>query len=236
MQELSKLDIKAEPLTDYPDAIKLFKRTNLFASPLFKAGLFEVQDASSQKVASFLDVKPGMHVIDACAGAGGKTLHLSALMESKGRIVSLDTELWKLEELRKRAKRAGAQNIETRLIENNTINKLKNSADRVLLDVPCSGLGVIKRNPDAKWKLKPEFIDNIRTTQQKILTEYADMVKLGGQIVYATCSILPIENTQQVETFLQHNASFEMVKQEIISPNQSGFDGFYMALLKKVKN
>jgi 16S rRNA (cytosine967-C5)-methyltransferase len=236
LQELSKLDIKAEPLTDYPDAIKLFKRTNLFASPLFKAGLFEVQDASSQKVASFLDVKPGMHVIDACAGAGGKTLHLSALMESKGRIVSLDTELWKLEELRKRAKRAGAQNIETRLIENNTINKLKNSADRVLLDVPCSGLGVIKRNPDAKWKLKPEFIDNIRTTQQKILTEYADMVKLGGQIVYATCSILPIENTQQVETFLQHNASFEMVKQEIISPNQSGFDGFYMALLKKVKN
>lgn len=236
LQELSKLDIKAEPLTDHPDAIKLFKRTNLFANPLFKAGLFEVQDASSQKVASFLDVKPGMHVIDACAGAGGKTLHLSALMESKGRIVSLDTELWKLEELRKRAKRAGAQNIETRLIENNTINKLKNSADRVLLDVPCSGLGVIKRNPDAKWKLKPEFIDNIRTTQQKILAEYADMVKLGGQIVYATCSILPIENTQQVETFLQQNSSFEMVKQEIISPNQSGFDGFYMALLKKVKN
>ena len=236
LQELSKLDIKAEPLTDYPDAIKLFKRTNLFANPLFKAGLFEVQDASSQKVASFLDVKPGMHVIDACAGAGGKTLHLSALMESKGRIVSLDTELWKLEELRKRAKRAGAQNIETRLIENNTINKLKNSADRVLLDVPCSGLGVIKRNPDAKWKLKPEFIDNIRTTQQKILAEYADMVKLGGQIVYATCSILPIENTQQVETFLQQNSSFEMLKQEIISPNQSGFDGFYMALLKKVKN
>lgn len=236
LQELSKLDIKAEPLTDHPDAIKLFKRTNLFANPLFKAGLFEVQDASSQKVASFLDVKPGMHVIDACAGAGGKTLHLSALMESKGRIVSLDTELWKLEELRKRAKRAGAQNIETRLIENNTINKLKNSADRVLLDVPCSGLGVIKRNPDAKWKLKPEFIDNIRTTQQKILAEYADMVKLGGQIVYATCSILPIENTQQVETFLQQNSRFEMVKQEIISPNQSGFDGFYMALLKKVKN
>ena len=157
-------------------------------------------------------------------------------MESKGRIVSLDTELWKLEELRKRAKRAGAQNIETRLIENNTINKLKNSADRVLLDVPCSGLGVIKRNPDAKWKLKPEFINNIRTTQQKIITEYADMVKLGGQLVYATCSILPIENTQQVETFLQHNSSFEMVKQEIISPNDSGFDGFYMALLKKVKN
>lgn len=236
LQELSKLEIKAEPLTDYPDAIKLYKRSNLFANPLFKAGLFEVQDASSQKVASFLDVKPGMHVIDACAGAGGKTLHLSALMESKGRIVSLDTELWKLEELRKRAKRAGAQNIETRLIENNTINKLKNSADRVLLDVPCSGLGVIKRNPDAKWKLKPEFIDNIRTIQQKIITEYADMVKLGGQLVYSTCSILPIENTQQVETFLQHNSSFEMVKQEIITPNNSGFDGFYMALLKKVKN
>lgn len=236
LQELSKLEIKAEPLVDYPEAIKINKRSNLFANPLFKTGMFEVQDASSQKVAAFLDVKPGMHVIDACAGAGGKTLHLSALMESKGRIVSLDTELWKLEELRKRAKRAGAQNIETRLIEANTINKLKNSADRVLLDVPCSGLGVLKRNPDSKWKLKPEFIDNIKLTQQKIITEYAEMVKPGGLLVYATCSILPMENVHQVETFLQKNTNFEKIKEEIVSPNKSGFDGFYMALLKKNKN
>jgi 16S rRNA (cytosine967-C5)-methyltransferase len=236
LQELSQFEIKAELLTDYPDAIKINKRSNLFANPLFKTGMFEVQDASSQKVAAFLDVKPGMHVIDACAGAGGKTLHLSALMESKGRIVSLDTELWKLEELRKRAKRAGAQNIETRLIEANTINKLKNSADRVLLDVPCSGLGVLKRNPDSKWKLKPEFIDNIKLTQQKIITEYAEMVKPGGLMVYATCSILPMENAHQVDAFLQKNTNFEKIKEEVVSPNKTGFDGFYMALLKKNKN
>ncbi len=236
LKEITKLDIKAEPLTDYPDAIRIVKRANLFSTPLFKAGMFEVQDASSQKVAAFLDVKPGMHVIDACAGAGGKTLHLSSLMQSKGRIISMDTEAWKLDELKKRAKRAGAQNIETRVIDDKTINKLKNSADRVLLDVPCSGLGVIKRNPDAKWKLKPEFINNIIQTQQHILAEYSQMVKPGGYLVYATCSILPSENNQQVELFLKNNSNFELVKQEVVSPLLSGFDGFFMALLKKTKN
>jgi 16S rRNA (cytosine967-C5)-methyltransferase len=236
LKELAKLDVKAEPLVDYPDAIRITKRANLFSTPLFRAGMFEVQDASSQKVAAFLNVQPGMHVIDACAGAGGKTLHLSSLMQSKGRIISMDTEAWKLDELKKRAKRAGAQNIETRVIDNNTISKLKNSADRVLLDVPCSGLGVIKRNPDAKWKLKPEFINNIIQTQQHILAEYSQMVKPGGYLVYATCSILPSENNQQVELFLKNNTSFELLKQEIVSPFSSGFDGFFMALLKKTKN
>lgn len=236
LKELAKLDIKAEQLADYPDAIRIVKRANLFSTPLFKAGMFEVQDASSQKVAAFLDVKPGMHVIDACAGAGGKTLHLSSLMQSKGRIISMDTEAWKLDELKKRAKRAGAQNIETRVIDDKTINKLKNSADRVLLDVPCSGLGVIKRNPDAKWKLKPEFINYIIQTQQHILAEYSQMVKPGGYLVYATCSILPSENNQQVELFLKNNSNFELVKQEVVSPLLSGFDGFFMALLKKTKN
>jgi len=236
LKELAKLDVKAEPLVDYPDAIRITKRANLFSTPLFRAGMFEVQDASSQKVAAFLNVQPGMHVIDACAGAGGKTLHLSSLMQSKGRIISMDTEAWKLDELKKRAKRAGAQNIETRVIDYNTISKLKNSADRVLLDVPCSGLGVIKRNPDAKWKLKPEFINNIIQTQQHILAEYSQMVKPGGYLVYATCSILPSENNQQVELFLKNNTSFELLKQEIVSPFSSGFDGFFMALLKKTKN
>jgi 16S rRNA (cytosine967-C5)-methyltransferase len=236
LKELVKLDIKVEPLTDYPDAIRIVKRANLFSTQLFKAGMFEVQDASSQKVAAFLDVKPGMHVIDACAGAGGKTLHLSSLMQSKGRIISMDTEAWKLDELRKRAKRAGAQNIETRVIDDKTISKLKNSADRVLLDVPCSGLGVIRRNPDAKWKLKPEFINNIMQTQQQILGEYSEMVKPGGYLVYATCSILPSENNHQVEQFLKNNSIFELVKQEIVSPFSCGFDGFFMALLKKTRN
>lgn len=235
LKQLHQQEIKAEPIPGYTEAIRIIKRTNLFANPLFKAGFFEVQDASSQSVAEYLDVKPGMHIIDACAGAGGKTLHLSALMQSKGRIISMDTEAWKLEELRKRAKRSGAQNIETRTIQEGTITKLYNSADRVLLDVPCSGLGVIKRNPDAKWKLKPDFIEQITITQQQILSEYAKMVKPGGKLVYATCSILPQENAKQVELFLANNAEFSLVKQQTISPAQSGFDGFFMALIEKSK-
>lgn len=234
LQQLNELEIGATKLDNsYPDAIIIKKRINLFANPLFKQGLFEVQDASSQKVAAFLNVEPGMHVIDACAGAGGKTLHLSALMQNKGRIISMDTEAWKLDELKKRAKRAGAQNIETRQIEANTIDKLQNKADRLLLDVPCSGLGVIRRNPDAKWKLTPEFIKNIQAIQQQIITQYAKMLKPHGLMVYATCSILPEENNWQVENFLKENKNFQLINQEAISANASGFDGFYMALLKK---
>ena len=234
LQQLNKLEISASKLDNsYPDAIVIKKRINLFTNQLFKQGLFEVQDASSQKVAAYLNVEPGMHVIDACAGAGGKTLHLSALMQNKGRIISMDTEAWKLDELKKRAKRAGAQNIETRQIEANTINKLQNKADRLLLDVPCSGLGVIRRNPDAKWKLTPEFIKNIQATQQQIITQYAKMLKPDGLMVYATCSILPEENNWQVEKFLKENKNFQLINQEKISASTSGFDGFYMALIKK---
>ena len=231
--ELDKLEVKYEPIPQLPHAIRIKKRVNLFSTELFKKGWIEVQDASSQLVAPFLNVAPGMHVIDACAGAGGKTLHLSALMQNKGRIISMDTEAWKLEELKRRAKRAGAQNIETRLIETDTIKKLYNTADRILLDVPCSGLGVIKRNPDSKWKLKAAFLDEIRVTQQNIITEYVKMLKPGGFMVYATCSILPSENLNQVHTFLANNSEFELVKHESISPAQTGFDGFFMALIKR---
>ena len=218
----------------YPDALILKERKNVFRTDAFKSGLFEVQDASSQLVASFLDVKPGMRVVDTCAGAGGKTLHLAALMQNKGQIIAMDIYAGKLKELKRRAKRAGAHNITPRLIESTkTIKKLKESADRVLIDAPCSGLGVLKRNPDAKWKLQPEFIDNIKQTQAEILESYSRIVKTGGKLVYATCSILPSENEQQVEKFLANNANFKLVKENKVSPSESGFDGFYMALLEK---
>ncbi len=218
----------------YPDALILKERKNVFRTDAFKSGLFEVQDASSQLVASFLDVKPGMRVVDTCAGAGGKTLHLAALMENKGQIIAMDIYAGKLKELKRRAKRAGAHNITPRLIESTkTIKKLKESADRVLIDAPCSGLGVLKRNPDAKWKLQPEFIDNIRKTQEEILESYSRLVKRGGKMVYATCSILPSENEQQVEKFLENNSDFKLVQENKVSPSESGFDGFYMALLEK---
>jgi len=216
-------------------ALVLAKRQNVFTTSSFKDGLFEVQDAASQLVAPFLDVKEGMRVIDACAGAGGKTLHLSALMNNKGKIIAMDTEQWKSDELKKRARRAGASNIETRLIDSSkTIKRLANSADRLLLDVPCSGIGVLRRNPDAKWKLSLEFIEKVKLLQQKILSEYAVMMKKGGKIVYSTCSIFPAENEKQVEEFLSERKNeFELVEQKTIYPGE-GFDGFFMAkLLRK---
>lgn len=233
-EELNEEDISTQVIREYPDALILNERQNIFSQPLFKDGLFEVQDAGSQLIAPFLNVEPGQRVIDACAGAGGKTIHLAALMQNKGRIIAMDTEEWKLDELKKRARRAGASNIiETRLIESSkAIKRLENSADRVLLDVPCSGLGVLKRNPDAKWKLTPEFIENVKNLQQKILNEYSAMVKSGGLLVYSTCSILPSENEKQVDRFLSEKKGFQLLKQKMIFPSQ-GFDGFYMALIKR---
>jgi 16S rRNA (cytosine967-C5)-methyltransferase len=135
-------------------ALQVTSDAALFRTQAFADGCFEQQDAGSQLVAAALDVKPGMRVIDACAGAGGKTLHLAAMMQGKGRLLAMDVEEWKLENLKQRARRAGAHNVETRVITSSkTVKRLKESADRVLLDVPCSGLGVLKRNPDQEHGL-----------------------------------------------------------------------------------
>ncbi|MCU0391400.1 MAG: RsmB/NOP family class I SAM-dependent RNA methyltransferase [Thermoflexibacter sp.] len=232
---LLQSDIPTKTISTIPTALVLQKRVNIFSSIHFKNGLFEIQDASSQLVAPMLDVEPTMRVIDACAGAGGKTLHLAALMENKGKIISMDVEQWKLDELQKRAKRANAQNIETKIIDSNkVIKRLESSADRLLLDVPCSGLGVLKRNPDAKWKMQLDFIENIKKTQREILQNYSAMLKSGGKMVYATCSILPSESEEQIKWFLTNQeGKYELVEEKRISPAQSGFDGFYFACLKK---
>jgi 16S rRNA (cytosine967-C5)-methyltransferase len=234
--QLDEEEIASEAPAKFPDALILELRQNIFTRQQFKDGLFEIQDAGSQLIAPFLQAAPGMRVIDACAGGGGKTLHLAALMQNKGRIIAMDTEAWKLEELKKRARRAGAGNIETRVIESSkTIKRLENSADRVLLDVPCSGLGVIRRNPDAKWKLSIDFIERVKELQQHILTDYSTMVKKDGLLVYSTCSLLPSENEKQVIAFLEtHKDSFELVDQKWMLPSE-GYDGFYMALIKKIK-
>lgn len=233
---LEKEDILTTTVKGYPDALVLNERQNVFKTKAFKNGFFEVQDASSQLVAPYLEVKPGMRVIDTCAGAGGKTLHLAAQMENKGQLIAMDIYGGKLAELKKRARRAGAHNINTRVIEGSkTIKKLKNSADRILIDAPCSGLGVIKRNPDSKWKLQPEFVDRIKQTQAEILDSYSSMLKVNGLLVYATCSILPSENEKQVEKFLSKNKNFKLHKDLKVSPTDSGFDGFYMALLERTE-
>ena len=232
---LQSEDIETEFLGS-ADTLLLKTRKNVFQGKAFQSGWFEVQDYSSQKVAPLLAPEPGMRVIDACAGAGGKTLHLAALMENKGSIIALDTHAWKLDSLKKRARRAGAFNIEVRNIENTkTIKRLHNSADRLLLDVPCSGLGVLRRNPDTKWKLSVEQLEELKETQQHILSSYSQMLKAGGKMVYATCSILPSENREQVDKFLQseNGAAFELIEDKTILPQSEGFDGFYMALLEK---
>jgi len=233
---LMDLNIETEFLNDQPDALVLKERANVFLTDAFKQGLFEVQDASSQLVAAFLDVQPGMRVVDTCAGAGGKTLHMASLMQNKGQLIAMDLYESKLKQLKLRAKRNGAFNIEYRIIDSTkVIKKLYEKADRVLIDAPCSGLGVLKRNPDSKWKLQPEFIDNIRKVQAEVLESYSRIVKPGGKLVYATCSVLPSENQEQIKKFLntENGKKFNFIKDSKVLASQSGFDGFYMALLER---
>jgi 16S rRNA (cytosine967-C5)-methyltransferase len=231
--------LKLEGIDTIPageEGLFLKDRASIFRSRTFQSGMVEVQDISSQEVAPFLGVEPGMTVVDACAGGGGKTLHLAALMRNSGRLIALDTEAWKLDELRKRAKRAGAHCIETRPITSSKIIKrLHGQADCLLLDVPCSGLGVLRRNPDSKWKLSPEQIDNLCKIQKEILERYSPMLKPGGCMVYATCSILPSENELQLQHFLEtHATSFRLIKKRTILPGENDGDGFFMALLQRL--
>lgn len=234
IEECQKEEIPLTKVKNSEVCFMMSKRKNIFSTNAFKNGLFEVQDLGSQKIAEFTEVVPGMRVIDACSGAGGKALYLAAMMQNKGKIIALDTEEWKLQELRKRATRSGVHCIEIKHIENSkTIKRLKESADLVLLDVPCSGLGVLRRNPDAKWKLSPNFLAELRKKQEEILQSYSAMVKPNGILVYATCSVLPSENELQVELFMKNNPDFTLLYQNALLPESNGHDGFFMAKLKR---
>ena len=238
-KELQDESIFTEFIPNHSDALRLVERANVFRTEVFKKGYFEVQDASSQLVAEYLDVGPGMKVIDTCAGAGGKTLHLASFMKNKGQIIAMDIYESKLKKLKIRARRNKVHNIDTRVIDSTKpIKKLYNKADRVLIDAPCSGIGVLRRNPDSKWKLQPEFLDNIKKIQQDILQKYSKMVKSGGKLVYATCSVLPSENQNQITEFLasESGKDFKLIKDNNVFAHTSGFDGFYMALLEKNNN
>ena len=226
--------IRTEPIGD--DALLVTERQNLFRTQAFRDGLFEVQDFSSQQAAPALEVQPGHTVIDACAGAGGKSLHLAALMENRGQLLSLDIHGWKLKELKKRARRNGVSNLETREITSSkVIKRLTGRADRLLLDVPCSGLGVLRRNPDAKWKLNADFVDRVVAEQADIITRYSRMVKPGGKMVYATCSVLPRENDAQVEAFLslEAGAGWTLEHKHTYLPQVEGYDGFFVSRMVK---
>lgn len=222
-------------LPNYPDALQLDVRQNIFRTKCFSDGWFEMQDASSQQVAYFMDLKPGMRVIDACAGAGGKTLHIAALMQNKGKVMALDLHEWKLDEMKKRAARAGISIVEPRAITSSkVIKRMEKTADRLLLDVPCSGLGVLRRNPDNKWKLRQDSIDRIRIEQASIINSYSKMTKVGGKMIYATCSILPSENEFIVDKFIEENPNYKKVAEKKILPSESGHDGFYMASIERI--
>ncbi len=225
--------IEAVAFPGHENAIQIKQRKNLFRTSAFQDGWFEVQDISSQLVSKALDPKPGTRVFDVCAGAGGKTLHLAALMQNKGQLIALDIHEWKLKELKRRARRAGAHNVETRPIVAKTIKRLKDSADSLLIDAPCSGLGVLKRNPDAKWKLDQDFIDRITKEQAEILQNHSKILRKGGKMVYATCSILPEENEKQVEKFLANNPEFSLISEQTLLPHITGSDGFYISVMER---
>jgi len=217
------------------DALVLHNHANVFEWYTFYDGHFERQDAASQMVAELARAEPGMRVVDACAGAGGKTLHLAALMQNRGRIIAMDVNEKKLLDLRRRAARAGADIVETRaIVSSQTIKRLKKTAHRVIVDAPCSGLGSLKRNPDIKWRLQPQQLERLLSQQHQILSSNSRMVQVGGLFVYAVCSVLPSEGEKQIESFLQDRSQeFRLIEERRFWPDVDGFDGFYIAVMER---
>lgn len=254
---LAEEDIESSPTKLSPLCLRLTRRAPVFASPLFKKGWFEVQDEGSQAVALLADVQPGMRVIDFCAGAGGKTLAMAAEMKNKGRILSWDTSEKRLTQLTPRLRRAGVDNVQTHVIESENdafIKRHKQTADRVLVDAPCSGSGTWRRNPDLKWRFTQKDLDEVCDVQSRILRSAMRLVKPGGRLIYATCSILREENEMQIEQLLKESNHFKVVcakkiwdknptrdTQDPVSylsltPHEDGVDGFFAAVLERAQN
>jgi len=223
--------IETELVEGLPDALQLTNRRSL--TNFLNDGLCEVQDAASQLVAPFLEVEFKQNVIDCCAGAGGKSLHLAAITRNRGTILSLDVAGEKLAELRRRALRGNAK-IKTQKATPEFLETLHETADRVLIDAPCSGSGTLRRQPDIKWRLNQKTLDRTLKLQREILEANAPLVKVGGKLVYATCSIFPSENEAQVEWFLEQNPNFKLEESKSVSTAETGFDGFFMARLVRV--
>jgi 16S rRNA (cytosine967-C5)-methyltransferase len=255
---------KVEPTPLSPWGVVFTGRTNVFALKAFKAGLFEVQDEGSQLIALACAARPGQLVVDACAGAGGKALALASEMHNKGRLVACDRDSRRLDEMRPRARRAGVHNWEARGVPEGASGEarladLAGQADAVLIDAPCSGLGALRRNPDARWRLDEEEVDSFPPRQRQILDRYSRLVKPGGRLVYATCSINRRENEEVREAFLLSHAEFAPLsplelfggaladklrspgppalgarEEDVqLAPQRHGTDGFYIAGLRR---
>ncbi|MCE9524179.1 MAG: RsmB/NOP family class I SAM-dependent RNA methyltransferase [Alphaproteobacteria bacterium] len=221
----------------------------------FRAGLFEFQDEGSQLAALLCDARPGMQVIDFCAGTGGKTLALAAMMDNKGHLVACDISTVRMTRAKQRLNRAGVENAERKLLpaeDDKWMKKQYGRFDRVLVDAPCSGTGSWRRNPDSRWSTQAANIDELTALQDAILARAAKLVKPGGRLIYATCSLLPRENDQRVEKFLKQNPEFSLVDaREIwgaatkrgwpfgnesvlrLSPARHRTDGFFAAVMAR---
>ena len=228
---LATHNVIATEVPGLPDALVLPPGKSL-PKPLRTDGRVEIQDGGSQLIAPLVDPQPGERIIDACSGAGGKSLHLAALMGNEGRVFGMDVDGKKLVELERRAKRAGATCVKAKQITATTPAEFAGIADRLLIDAPCSGLGTLKRQPDLKWRLKPAQIDRVRGIQKELLASYSAMLKPGGTLVYATCSVLPSENRAAIDSLLE-TGGYTLLTERPVSPAATGFDGFYAAALLK---
>lgn len=252
---LAEEGIVTRPTAFSPVGLILETRVNAFGLRPFQEGLFEVMDEGSQLVAEVVAPPPRGRVVDACAGAGGKTLALSALAGGQGRILALDTSGRKLEELRRRARRAGLSNVFAREIEDGggfPADARGEAWDRVLVDAPCSGLGTLRRNPEARWRLTAQAVNAFPARQLSLLVTYAPLVAVGGRLIYATCTLLRSENQRVIERFLAERPGFVLMPvKEIwgkeradalgdgsfleVTPQRHDTDAFFAAVLRRVK-
>lgn len=252
LSALSDLGLQAEASSMAPYGIRVNERLSLSSLPMLRNGEVEVQDEGSQLVATLVDARPGDRVVDFCAGAGGKTLAIAAQMNNKGHVVACDVSDGRLKRSAERFRGAGLHNIETRLLSSETdrwVKRHKGGFDRVLVDAPCSGTGTWRRNPDARWRAPREHgLDGLVAQQTRILASAARLVKPGGRLVYATCSLLPEENEHQVAAFLAAHPAFRVVPLHEAAPQLAGSshpdylsltparnntDGFFAAVLRR---
>jgi 16S rRNA (cytosine967-C5)-methyltransferase len=237
LKALKKEKIECHATEMSPLGIRVKGRPAVAQTQPFKKGWIEIQDEGSQMVAYVANATPGMSVVDFCAGAGGKTLALAAQMKNKGRVIACDVLGGRLKRARERFKRAGLHNIEVRELISEKDDWVKRNAgkhDVVLVDAPCSGTGVWRRNPDARWKNLGPGLEELVSLQARILQSASRLVKPGGRLLYATCSLLPEENEEQVEAFLGANEIFRQQGDVLkLTPAQNGTDGFFTAVLKR---
>jgi len=230
------------------DGIRLVDNINIEKHAAFLEGLIDIQDAGSQLIAELCNAQPEMTVVDLCAGAGGKTLALAADMGNLGRIIATDTNRDRIQRLPQRAERMGIVNIETRLLnpgeEFDNLQDLKRQADVVLVDAPCSGSGTWRRNPEARWRLTPKRLDAVVETQRHVLNIGASLVKPGGALVYAVCSLIDREGPDQIAAFLKDHKDWTVnrIAGDMgvshgagwrVSPANDGCDGFFVARLAR---